>query len=91
MTMPSFSRFRLRRRIVAAASVIFLVAGLAGCGFEPLYGERKDVSVVGELAAVRIAPIPDRAGQILRNFLLDQINPRGTAQAAAYTLTIQLS
>jgi LPS-assembly lipoprotein len=62
---------------------------LPGCGFEPLYGERGDVSVTSELSSVHIAAIPDRAGQVLRNFLLDQINPRGERDRA-YTLTIDL-
>ena len=75
----------MRRFFLAAAAC----AMLGGCGFEPLYGERRDVNVVGELAGVRIAPIPDRGGQVLRNFLLDQIKPRGTG-SGAYTLAVEL-
>src|SRR5262245_37235631 len=71
------------------AGLALLSASMSGCGFEPLYGERRDVSVVSELATVRIAPIPDRGGQVLRNFLLDQINPRG-AGSGAYTLSVDL-
>lgn len=69
--------------------VLALCALVAACGFEPLYGERRDVNVVSELSAVRIAPIPDRAGQILRNFLLDQLNPYGRSESN-YVLAIDL-
>jgi len=64
---------------------------LAGCGFQPLLGRPSgSSSVPDELAAIRIAPIPDRSGQLLRSALLDSLTPRGTAVASQYVLTIRL-
>lgn len=81
--MPSF-----QRRIVA----FLLCAGLlAGCGFRPLLGSQSGSSAVSDdLAAIRITPIPDRSGQILRNALLDSLTPRGSAIASRYVLNIRL-
>ena len=63
---------------------------LAGCGFQPLYGShRAQKSVAPQLANVYVTPIPDAAGQQLRNMLLDGL-PTGTAQPR-YVLNIALS
>ncbi len=64
---------------------------LSGCGFQPLYGTRDDgTRVSDELAAVRVALIADRSGQILRNYLLDGLTPQGQSTAPRYLLSIQL-
>ncbi len=60
---------------------------LAACGFEPLHAQR---SAVTTLPPIRVEPIPERAGQILRNYLLDRMAPRGEGGAQAYTLAIRL-
>ncbi len=72
-------------------AILAALAGVAACGFEPLYGRKDNGSVVDDLAAVRIDLIPDRSGQILRNYLLDDLNPRGQAANAAYTLSIRIT
>lgn len=66
---------------------------LAGCGFQPLYGARGGVANEGveAMAATRIALIPDRAGQALRNNLLDRLTPRGTPASPRYELAVSLS
>jgi len=67
-------------------------AGLAACGFEPLLGRGGDsADTIEQLAAIRIEPIPDRSGQVLRNALLDRLTPRGPAPGARYVLRIRLS
>ena len=64
---------------------------LAACGFQPLYGEREHgAETLAALADVRIAPIADRLGQVVRNHLLDSLTPRGTPAAARYRLTVTL-
>lgn len=60
---------------------------LAACGFEPLHVQRGSAAA---LPPIRIEPIPERAGQILRNYLLDRMAPRGEGGAQAYTLSIRL-
>jgi LPS-assembly lipoprotein len=71
----------------AAALGLVLVA----CGFQPLYGEREHGGdTQAALADVRVAPIPDRLGQVIRNHLLDILTPRGTPTEARYRLTVRL-
>ncbi len=67
-----------------------VVAGLAGCGFRPLYAPDDRVDQVQQLASIRVPPIADRRGQLLRNELLDRLTPRGAPAAPAYTLDVRL-
>jgi LPS-assembly lipoprotein len=81
----------LTRRFALALAVGALAAGaLAGCGFEPLHATRGGANVAADLAAIRIEPIADRSGQILRNYLLDRLTPRGTPERAEYVLRVQM-
>ncbi|MBL8700905.1 MAG: hypothetical protein JNK67_21195 [Alphaproteobacteria bacterium] len=67
------------------------VAGpLAACGFEPLYGRFDNRSLTDELARIKIDMIPNRSGQLLRNFLLDGLSPRGQPDRPAHVLTVEL-
>ena len=76
-------------RVLAAAVV---VAVLGGCGFRPLYGKTggDHQDVAGDLSSVAIAPIPDRLGQELRNYLLDLLTPRGRPTNPIFTLRVQV-
>jgi LPS-assembly lipoprotein len=71
--------------------VLVCVGMLAACGFEPIYGTANQQNIKSELAAVQILPIKDRIGQLLRNHLLDQINPKGRSEKPRYMLSIKLS
>ena len=62
---------------------------LAGCGFSPVYGNRAATATA--LQQVLISPIPDREGQILRNALIDRLNPRGMPGNPRYRLDVTLS
>ena len=68
--------------------IFILLLMLAACGFEPLYVERQqddkwyfggnfDTSISQEMAKVKIQPISDRFGQVLKNDLIDLISPKG--------------
>ncbi len=79
------------RRSLLAAGAAALAAGPGGCGFEPLYGRRSGSgSASDQLAAIRIAPIADRTGQLLYNELRDRLNPRGKPGAPLYVLMVTL-
>lgn len=75
------------RRFAAAGLALVL---LAGCGFRPLYAPRDDSAVTAELAAIKVKRIEDRAGQQLRNFLLDRFNPQGQPANPKYSLFVEL-
>lgn len=72
--------------------LLLLPLALAGCGFQPLYGQRGVTggSVSNEFAYVRITPIAERTGQLLYNELRDRLNPRGRPASPRYVLTITL-
>jgi LPS-assembly lipoprotein len=81
-----------RRGLLAAA-----LTALGGCGFRPLYGERPasapaaDGPVAQDLAAVRVALIPERSGQLLRRELQRRLAaPAETSPAARYELRVGL-
>ena len=79
-----------RRAAAVAGALVWL--GLAGCGFEPLYGREDDgTAVTDDLASIRIAPIRDRTGQQLHNLLRDRLNPLGQPADPAYRLTLEVT
>lgn len=88
--LSSNSHIRLRPLVL-----VFLLLGfVAGCGFRPLYGRHEDNygnAVSDQLALVRITPIGDRAGLLLRNHLFDRMTPRGSPSAPLYELEVTLS
>ncbi len=75
------------RRALFLALALF---SLPSCGFEPIHASWPGSEVSGELAAIRVVPIPDRSGQILRNYLLDRLTPLGQSPSSRYTLVIRL-
>ena len=92
--MSWFERARrmLRRRGALLVPLAGMLA-LSGCGFQPMYArtESAPASPVDKMAAVRIAPLPDRIGQQMHNLLRDRLNPRGQPREPAYLLKLRLS
>lgn len=77
---------------IAALALLAAVLTLAGCGFRPLYGERADSPAATQyMAAVEIAPIPERIGQELQNHLRVRLNPRGVSANTKYRLETRLN
>jgi len=82
-----------RRRCLLAATLLTAALTISGCGFEPLHGQRSGASSAA-LSAIDVQLIADRSGQMLRNELLQQMQPRGqtpTRYSLAVTLTESLS
>jgi LPS-assembly lipoprotein len=77
------------------SAILLLLGGalpaLAGCGFSPLYGRAENGSVSAELAKIKVKPIPNRSGQILRNYLIDMLAPGGGLASGGYTLDVRLN
>ena len=59
------------------------------CGNEPIYS--KNVSSNKELLSISVKNIKDRSGQILRNSLLNQLNPEKERVIIKYKLTVEIS
>lgn len=72
---------------------------LSACGLRPLYGGDEgnptggapSGGVRGDLAAIRIATIAERGGQVLRNALLDHLTPEGEPGQPLYQLVVTRS
>ena len=72
-----------------------LLLGPIGCGFHPLYGQHStaagaDDSVAAQMADIRITPILDRNGQILRNALVERLTPQGEPATPKYALVVKV-
>jgi LPS-assembly lipoprotein len=79
---------RLQRRHLLALTT---GAALSGCGFQPVY--MPTASGAGgvaqrELAAIQVALIPDRPGQLLRQALQDRLEIGASGMARRYDLTV---
>lgn len=75
-----------------SCTVIALAGALAAgaCGFSPLYGEADARVSREELAAVRVAPLKDRSGQLLHRELTKGLNPSGLRPSPRWNLEIDL-
>ena len=82
--------------------IFLLLLLIAACGFEPLYVEKKhdnqwyfggdfDTSISQEMALVKVEPISDRFGQILRNHLIDLLSSKGQPKTPKYRLFVKLA
>jgi LPS-assembly lipoprotein len=83
--MSSADRTRRRIFVLAGASL------LAGCGLRPLYGRNAvGAGVADAFAATKVEVIADRTGQVLRNYLVQRLNPAGRPGAERYRLKVTL-
>ncbi len=71
-----------------AAFSFLLLPLIAGCGLRPLYAGGASGPVASSLAAISVAPIPDRAGWLTRNALVDRLG--GERMGAPYRLEVDL-
>lgn len=80
-------------------AIAVFVALIAGCGFEPLYVEKKsdsdwyydsefDTGIKEEMTKIKVELIQDRIGQLIRNDLLDKLTPKGTPKSPKYYLSV---
>ena len=61
---------------------------LSACGLKPMYAGGESGAVASGLGAVQVAAIPDRAGWLVRNALVDRLG--GEAGDPAYRLEVEL-
>lgn len=71
-------------RLLAFAVMLLLGA----CGLQPMYGGGASGKVATGLSAIRVAPIPERAGWLVRNALVDRLG--GEPGDANYRLEVEL-
>lgn len=78
-----------RRLIGRPLGLATLLVLASGCGFQPLMGG-SNAEVRDKLESIRVEVIADRSGQILRNYLLDDLTPRGVQGSANFRLQVRL-
>ena len=72
-------------KVLAALSALAL---LSACGLQPLYAGGSSGAVAQGLAGIDVPAIPDRAGWLMRNALVDRFGQNGGA--ARYRLDVTL-
>jgi len=72
--------------IRAVAFALLLLLG--ACGLQPMYGGGSTGHVTTGLGTIQVAPIPDRAGWLVRNALVDRLG--GEVPDPAYRLEVEL-
>lgn len=73
-----------RRALLGAALL------LGGCGFRPMHGASGPGGGASGLSRVRVANIPERAGQMLRQALGRRLDPQGVGEAPRHELRVAL-
>ena len=72
-------------KYIAVLCLLFLSA----CGFTPVYSPSMQSGVVeNSLSAITIDTIPDRSGQMVRNYLIDRIYNSNVPASPEYRLSV---
>jgi LPS-assembly lipoprotein len=74
--------------VIRALALALTLLLLGGCGLRPLYSGGSQGVVARELSAIRVAPIPEKAGWMVRNALVDRLG--GEPGEARYRLEVEL-
>ena len=67
--------------------IVFFI--FTSCGYEPIYS--KNANTNKELLSISVKNIKNRPGQILRNTLLNQLNPERERVITKYRLIVEIS
>jgi len=68
---------------------ILFIAGLTGCGLQPLYGGGSSSPIAATLRSVTVGPIAGQSGWLVRNKLVDRLGETGSGPAE-YRLDVTL-
>ena len=73
------------------AVTLAVLLTLSGCALHPLYAGGSSSAVATGLSSVLVAPIPDRAGWLVRNALVDRLGSETPGHpTTAYRLEVEL-
>ena len=73
---------------MSRALALALLLLLGACGLQPMYAGGSSGAVASGLGSIQVAPIPERAGWLVRNALVDRLG--GEAASPAYKLEVEL-
>ena len=61
---------------------------ITSCGYQPIYS--KNINTNDDLLSISVSNIKNRSGQILKNFLTNQLNPENKRVITKYRLTVEI-
>ena len=70
------------------AFALAVLLTLTACGLQPLYGGGNGGAVATGLSTIKVAPIPERAGWLVRNALVDRLGAESASPT--YRLEVEL-
>jgi LPS-assembly lipoprotein len=70
------------------ALALAMMLTLGACGLKPMYAGGSSGQVASGLTAIQVAPIPDRAGWLVRNALVDRLG--GESANPSFRLEVEL-
>jgi len=70
------------------AFALALMLVLTGCGLQPMYAGGSSGKVASSLSSIQVAPIPERAGWLVRSALVDRLG--GETSSPSYRLEVDL-
>jgi LPS-assembly lipoprotein len=83
--------FGIGRRLAALLCLLIAPSLLTACGLQPMYAGGGSGEVARGLAQVEVAPIPGKAGWLLKNALDERLGVAGQdAEGARYRLDVRL-
>jgi LPS-assembly lipoprotein len=69
-------------------AALALMLALSACGLKPMYAGGSSGIVASNLSSIQVAPIPERAGWLVRNALVDRLG--GETGNPSYRLEVEL-
>ena len=72
----------------ALALAVMMMLMLGACGLQPMYAGGSSGEVASGLTSIQVAPIPERAGWLVRNALVDRLG--GETASPAFRLEVEL-
>lgn len=88
---PSRRTARGRRRLLRLFGIGCVALAVAGCGFQPLYGQRQATDTRAELAQIQVPAPGSRLHQLVYIPLVDRLDPTDRAVDKLYRLDMALS
>jgi LPS-assembly lipoprotein len=74
--------------MIRACALAVMMLAFTACGLQPIYAGGSSGAVATSLSVIQVGPIPERAGWLVRNALVDRLG--GETSDPAYRLDVEL-
>jgi len=76
--------------LLALTRLLLVCLALGACNLRPMLHSTNNEAVRSQLEATKIVGLDGRLGQLVRNALLDELNPAGVSAPSHYILDVKL-